>query len=201
MPDHVPATRSKGGRPRTFDREAALDTALKLFWQHGYDGVAISDLTAALGIAAPSLYAAFGSKEMLYRAALERYRQADAPAGRLLAPDGTAYDAVASALRQAVQAVTRPNRPRGCLLSSGLLACASEAEPLAREHRRLRAEMATEFKLRILKGVDAGELPRDMSATALARFYVTVLQGLSVQARDGASANDLEEVARWALAA
>ena len=195
------AAKSKGGRPRGFDRDAALDAALLLFWEHGYDGVAISDLTAAIGIAAPSLYAAFGSKEDLYRAALGRYQQAGGPAGRLLGLEGTAHDAVAAALRSAVRAVTRKDRPRGCLVSSGLLACAPGAEPLAREHRRLRAAMVREFQRRITRGIKAGELPEDTVAAALARFYVTVLQGLSVQARDGASARDLDQVAQRALAA
>lgn len=193
--------KSKGGRPRGFDREAALDAALWLFWEHGYDGVAISDLTAAMGIAAPSLYAAFGSKEALYRAALARYQQAGGAAGALLPEEGTAFGAVAAALRRAVRAVTRADRPRGCLMSSGLLACAPGAEPLAREHRRLRAAMLKQFQRRIARGIKAGELPRGVVAAALARFYVTVLQGLSVQARDGASVRDLDRVARCALAA
>ncbi len=197
----LPAAVSKGGRPRGFDREAALDTALHLFWQHGYDGVAISDLTTAIGIAAPSLYAAFGSKEELYRAALERYQQAGGPAGRLLPQEGTAYDAVATALRDAVRAVTQPGQPRGCLVSSGMLAYAPGAEGIAQEHRRLRAAMVTEFRRRITGGINAGELPKHTVAAALARFYVTVLQGLSVQARDGASAEDLDQVVQCALAA
>ena len=172
-----------------------------MFWRHGYDGVAISDLTAALGIAPPSLYAAFGSKEALYRAALVRYQQADGPAGRLLSPEGTAREAIAAALKGAVQAVTRPDKPRGCMVSSGMLACAPEAEPLAQEHRRLRAAIVTEFQRRIVEGRRAGELPEHASATPLARFYVTVLQGLSVQARDGASAKELAQVVRCAMAA
>ena len=192
---------NKGGRPRRFDREAALNVALELFWEHSYDGVSISALTTAIGIAAPSLYAAFGSKEALYRAALERYRQDGGPAGGLLPPDGTAFEAVAAALHGAVRAVTRSGRPRGCLVSGGLLACAPETAGLAREHRRLRAVMVVEFQRRIAAGIRAGELPADTAAETLARFYVTVLQGLSVQARDGASAGELDQVAQRALAA
>ncbi len=200
-PPSSPAATTKGGRPRGFDRDAALDTALALFWQHGYDGVTVSELTAAIGIAAPSLYAAFGSKEALYRAALERYQQAGGAARTLLPQAGTARDAVAAALRHAVRAVSRPDRPRGCLVSSGLLACAPATEPLAQEHRRLRAAMRAEFEERIARGVRAGELPGGTSAAALARFYVTVLQGLSVQARDGAAAGELDQVVQHALAA
>ena len=198
-PPTIPA--NKGGRPRRFDREAALDLALELFWEHGYEGVSISELTTAIGIAAPSLYAAFGSKEALYRAALERYRQTGGPAGSLLPAEGTAYEAVTAALHSAVQAVTRPGRPRGCLVSGGLLACAAEAGRLAQEHRRLRAVMVLEFQRRITAGIQAGELPAGTAAEVLARFYVTVLQGLSVQARDGASADELDQVAQRALAA
>ncbi len=192
---------NRGGRPRRFDREAALDTAMALFWEHGYDGVAISDLTAALGIAPPSLYAAFGGKEDLYRAALARYQQVGKSALGLLPQEGTARDAVATALRAAVQAVTRPGRPRGCLISSGLLASAPGTQGLVQEHRRLRAAMVTEFQARITKGKRIGELPKSVEAAPLARFYVTVLQGLSVQARDGTSAAELEQVVQRALAA
>ena len=192
--------KSKGGRPRGFDRDAALDAALALFWQHGYDGVAISDLTTVIGIAPPSLYAAFGGKEALYRAALRRYLELG-QAGGPLPSGGTAYEAVAATLRSAVRAVTQSGRPTGCLMSSGLLACSVDAAALAEEHRRLRAAMVTEFQRRITKGIKAGELPKGTVAATLARFYVTVLQGLSVQARDGASVEDLEQVAQHALAA
>ena len=194
------AVAKKGGRPRGFDRDAALDAALDLFWRHGYDGVAISDLTAAIGIAAPSLYAAFGNKAALYRAALGRYQERLGSPGHL-PDDGTAREAVATMLENAVQAVTRRGKPAGCLVSSGLLASSLAAEALAQEHRQLRALAREQLRVRIARGIAAGELPEDTDANALARFYATVLQGLSVQARDGATAGELTAVVARAVEA
>ena len=196
----LPAAPSKGGRPRGFDRDAALDTALELFWRRGFDGVTISDLTTAIGIAAPSLYAAFGNKAALYREALARYRERGAALAR--PPDGgTAREALAAVLKNAARAATQPGRPAGCMVSSGLLAGSPAAEPLAQEHRRLRAQAQGQFRDRIARGIAAGELPGDTDADALARFYATVLQGLSVQARDGATTAELTAVVARAVEA
>ena len=197
----APATpRPKSGRPRGFDRAKALDKGLALFWQHGYDGVSISDLTAAIGIAAPSLYAAFTNKEEFYREALARYTELRGGSGGL--PEGgTAFESVATALRGAVRALKTPGWPTGCLVSSGLLACSPAAGALAKEHRRLRALMQKQFRARITQGIAAGELPKTTDASSLARFYVTVMQGLSVQARDGTTAGELAQVVECALTA
>ncbi|HEY0747416.1 MAG TPA: TetR/AcrR family transcriptional regulator [Steroidobacteraceae bacterium] len=190
----------KSIRQHRFDHDTALERAIMVFWRHGYDGVKIADLTRAMGITASSLYAAFGSKEQLYRTVLLRYREYMAPAGELRA-EGTAFDAVAGALRSAVRSVTQSARPHGCMVSSGLLANSPEAQGLADEHRRLRRAMLRQYRARISRGVVAGELKAGTNVNVLARYYVTVLQGLSVQARDGASAKELKYVVECALAA
>ena len=186
-------TRSRRGGPRTFDRDGAIETAMRLFWRHGYEGVSVSDLTAAIGIAPPSLYAAFGSKAGLYREALDRY--ATLP-GALdgLAQAGSLDEAVAGLLRAGVQAVTDPLQERGCMVSSGMVQCAAE-------HRELASDLAE--RRRTIGDAIARGLSRwldDAAAGALAGYLAVVLQGLSVQARDGASRQDLERVADEAIA-
>lgn len=188
------------GRQPTFDRDEALDTALDLFWRHGYEGVSIADLTKAMGIAAASLYHAFGSKADLYREVLRRYG-----AGRLKTEDianaPSSYAAVRQMLENGIAAVTAPGKPLGCMVSSGMLMTAAENAGLAKELKALRAATRTALERRIARDVADGVLPADTDAAELARFYAAVLQGLSVQALDGASATELRQVAATALKA
>jgi len=160
---------------------------MRLFWRHGYEGVSISDLTNAIGIAPPSLYAAFGSKAALYREALDRY---DGLPGALsnLSTAKTLNGMVKGLLHRAVDAVTDPSGEGGCMISSGLIQCASEhaalASDLADRRRRMRDEIADAL---------TRWLDKD-AANSLARYLTTVMQGLSIQARDGATRLDLERV-------
>lgn len=183
------ATRSRGRRP-TFDREEALATALDLFWRHGYEGVSIADLTKAIGIAAPSLYHAFGGKADLYREALRRYASVG------LGPDdigraASGRDAARAMLEHGIAAVTKPGGPSGCMVSSGLLMTSTDNADLAAELARMRAASRAALERRIRRDVEDGALPGATDPVALARFVVAVLQGISVQALDGADAADL----------
>lgn len=182
-------TRSRGRRP-TFDREQALATALDLFWRHGYDGVSIADLTKAIGIAAPSLYHAFGGKADLYREALRRYASVGLrPEDIDLAVSGK--DAARAMLEHGIAAVTTPGRPSGCMVSSGLLMTSADNADLAAELTRMRAASRAALERRIRRDVEDGVLPSATDPVALARFVIAVLQGISVQALDGAAATDL----------
>ena len=181
-------TRSRRGGPRTFDRDQAIDTAMRLFWRHGYEGVSISDLTHAIGIAPPSLYAAFGSKAGLYREALDRYRTLPGALDGLAGADSL-EDAVAALLRAAIRAATASPGERGCMVSTGLVQCAAEHDDLARDLAERRRAMRDAIAHALSDWVATPE------AEALAGYLVVVLQGLSVQARDGASRAELERVA------
>jgi len=189
------------GRPRGFDADAALDRALQVFWQKGYEGTAISDLTAAMGINRPSLYAAFGTKEELFRKVMDRY--VEGPAGyayRALA-EPTARAVAERLLRGAIDLLTDPATPRGCLLVQGALACGEESEAVRRELSSRRVAGEAELRERFKRAIADGDLSANESPAALARYLVTLLDGLAVQAVDGASRRDLDRVAEVALRA
>jgi AcrR family transcriptional regulator len=190
------------GRPRSFDRDRALDTAVSVFWEHGYEATSISLLTGALGIGAPSLYAAFGDKETLFTEALELYlRTYAAFTQHALAEEPRARDAVERLLRDAAAAYTRPDRPHGCLLISATTNCSPQSADVAARLRALRATSARAIEDKIAAAVRAGELPARTDPRALASFYGATLQGMSAQARDGATQSDLEQIADTALRA
>ena len=190
------------GRPRSFDRDEALERAIAVFWEHGYDVTSIALLTKALGIGPPSLYAAFGDKRALFLEALDRYlRTYGAFTERALAEEPNARDAVERLLRQAATAYTRPDRPRGCLLITAATNCSPQSADIAARLRELRAAGTQALEDKIAAAVRTGELPARTDAHALATFYAAILQGMSAQARDGAARTDLEQVARSALQA
>ena len=190
------------GRPREFDQEKALDRALELFWRQGYEGTSIADLTAAMGITPPSLYAAFGSKEQLYYLVLQRYRaNVSRCLATALAEEPTAYAAVERFLYEAARIFSARENPSGCLISSGILSCAPENKKVAETVASMRAEALQAIRRTLQAGVKSGELPRETDITQLARFYAAVVQGMSVQARDGANAKALRSIGETALKA
>jgi AcrR family transcriptional regulator len=186
-----PVFKNMGGRPRGFVKDAALDQAMRLFWRHGYDGVSLDQLTSAMRIAPPSLYAAFGNKAGLYRAALDRYGLLDVA---VMAQADTLVDAVRALLNHAIDAITDPERERGCMVSSGLVAVHPAHQSLADETAARRALMRDQ-----LVGV-FGRFVVGERAASLALYVSAVLTGLSVQARDGVSKQDLFGVAEEVVA-
>jgi len=188
------------GRQPTFDRNEALEAALDLFWRHGYDGVSIADLTKAIGIAAPSLYHAFGSKADLYREVLRHYGSSGIGPDEI-AQSASSYDAVRQMLERGIAAVTMPGRPLGCMVSSGMLMTSADNADLAAELKVIRASSREALKRRIARDIEEGLLPNATDAAALARFFTAVLQGISVQALDGATAAELFPIAASALEA
>lgn len=195
-------TRTARGRPRSFDRDAALDTAIREFWSHGYEATSVADLAAAMGIAMPSLYAAFGDKKTLFREAVARYR---ATYGSSVFSEsgsgGTARDAVESMLRSAARDYTDPSHPAGCLVISAATNCTAAAADIEEELRAIRNSNVAALARVISDDIAAGRLPHGTDPGALARFYGTVVQGMSQQARDGAARGDLLTVAGMALQA
>lgn len=189
------------GRPRVFDRDAALARAMELFWAKGYEGASLAGLTAAMGIRSPSLYAAFGSKEALYREALALY-VAEGNAGIWDAIPGapTAREAVDGFLRATAIAFTRPGTPPGCMIALGALHEGEASEAICRDLRERRAWGVGVLKARLERGVSEGELPAGADCEAIASFYATVQHGMSILARDGADREALLAVAGRAMA-
>ena len=198
MKQDKPGTR---GRPRSFDKERALDAALRVFWEKGYEGASLSDLTEAMGINRPSAYAAFGDKEALFRQVLERYENGPLAYMTAALNEPTARAAIARMLQGTVAVLTRRHSPHGCLLVQGALACGDESDAMRRElaKRRLAGELA--LRKRLKKAQDEGELPATANPADLARFYMAVMHGMSVQGAGGASRAALEGVAETALKA
>ena len=190
------------GRPRNFDRTKALSRAMELFWARGYEGASMADLTEAMGIGSPSLYAAFGSKEALFREAIEHYGLTEGPEIRAAmdaAP--TARDAVEAYLTTSARTFTRPGKPRGCMIVLSGLTAADASQSVCDALRSSRAGAVTDLELRLRRALADGALPADFDVRGVATFYVTVQQGMSIQARDGASRESLLAVARNAMAA
>ncbi|MCO1596847.1 TetR/AcrR family transcriptional regulator [Micromonospora sp. RHAY321] len=188
------------GRPRGFDADEALERALEVFWRQGYEGASVTDLTAAMGINKPSLYAAFGGKEELFRKVVARYAEQDMEYARTAFAQPTAYEVVATLLRENVLAVTRPDRPAGCLSIQGGTACSTENAPVAGflAASRLAGERA--LADRFVRAVAEGDLPADADPAALARFVMIVTEGHAIHAAAGVSREDLRQAAEIALA-
>jgi AcrR family transcriptional regulator len=186
--------RSKLGRPREFDADRALDRALAVFWRNGYEGASLPALTKAMGINRPSLYAAFGNKQALFRKAVERYERGPASYARKALKKPTAREVVEALLEGVVALLTNPRNPGGCLMVQGALACGENATGVRQELASLRAAGVAAIRRRFQRAIDEGDLPARTDASALARFVATVTHGLAVQAASGASRKELLRV-------
>jgi AcrR family transcriptional regulator len=190
------------GRPRSFDRERALADAMEVFWTKGYEGASMADLTQAMGIASPSLYAAFGSKEELFRQAIALYNTSEgSEIWGAVVDAATAFQAVEGFLMQSARVFTRSDKPPGCLVVLSALHATETSATVRRELIAMRKKNVADLAARLKRGVAAGEISRDADVSAIAGYYVTVQQGMSIQARDGATRQLLESIARAALAA
>lgn len=189
------------GRPRAFDIDKALDRALKVFWRKGYEGASLPDLTKAMGINRPSLYAAFGNKEALFRKALARYLEGPAAYVREALQEPSARAVVERLLRGATDLLTDPRNPRGCLMVQGALACGAAANAIRRELVSHRAAGEAAIRERFERAQSDGDLPADADPADLARYVATVIQGMAVQAAGGARREDLRGVVEMALRA
>jgi AcrR family transcriptional regulator len=187
------------GRPRAFDTAQALDRALEVFWRKGYEGTAMSDLTAAMRINRPSIYSAFGNKEQLFRKVLDRYSDGPASYVRKALDEPTARRVVERLLCGAAGLEGNQRNPPGCLIVQGALACGDAAESVRRELMSRRAFGEAALRKRLIRAKLEGDLPRDSNPTELAQYVVTVLHGMAVEAASGASPRKLRGVAELAL--
>jgi len=189
------------GRPRGFDREVALESALREFWRNGYEATSISTLTRAMGIKPPSLYAAFGDKRALFTEAVARYVETYGSYGATALAEPTARAAVEKLLGLAAVEYTEASHPPGCLVISAATNCSPANHDVEAELRAQRTATKDAIAAKISVDIGLGLLPPETDAPALATFYAATVQGMNTQARDGASRADLDKIAEIALQA
>ncbi len=192
----------KIGRPRAFDRDTALLAAMRTFWTQGYEGTSVQDLAAAMGVNKPSLYATFGCKEEIFREAVELYDRVEGKAtSQSLKKAGTAREAVESMLRSNARAYVVEEGPRGCMIVLSSLLGAPENESVRAFLADNRLQGEATLRERLAQGMAEGDLAVSADLDQLAAFYTTVLEGLSIQARDGASIEKLNVIIDAAMLA
>ena len=189
------------GRPRRFDCDIALDQAMEVFWRHGYEGATIAQLTDAMGINPPSLYAAFGSKEGLLKAALDRYTERRAAWMDEVLSAPSARDVAERMLMGVADKQTDPANPPGCLLVQGGIACGTGSASVPFELAARRAQTEDQLRDRFARARDEGDLEPSADPAALARYVSAVSVGMGVMASSGADRDALREVAAVAIKA
>jgi AcrR family transcriptional regulator len=189
----------KLGRPRSFEADDALEQALIVFWEHGYEGASLTMLTEAMGISRKSMYAAFGNKEELFLKVLQRYERGPGAYAResVLAP--TASEVARAYLDGAVHAGTQPGRPAGCLGVRAALSVGATGQSVQDILTTWRAKSQADLRERFQRAADEGDLPADTDVDLIARYLTTIADGVSVQATGGASSVALRSVVDAAL--
>ncbi len=202
MNDTKITKKTAGGRPRAFDPDQALDAAMRLFWAHGYEATSLTMLREAMGLTPPQIYNAFTDKETLFRRALARYIETEvtfAPAA-LNAPI-TTKAAIRQLLMEAAAFYAAEDKPGGCLFISGALAASPQAQGIADELKAVRLATEAAIAARLTEGQTKGELSAGVAPGALAKYIMSVMHGMSIQARDGATVAELQNLAETTLGA
>jgi AcrR family transcriptional regulator len=190
------------GRPRTFDRQEALQSAVDVFLARGYDGATLEDLTSAMGgIAPPSFYAAFESKDNLFREAIELYASTAGSHGREALNGPRVREAIEGMLRASTDAFTVPDKPGGCLALLGAVGCTRATKETHEFLQTVREQPPLLIRKRFERAIAEGELPESFDVATATSFYTTFLNGLALRARDGASRELLHAAIDGAMAA
>ena len=189
------------GRPRSFDPDRALDAAMRVFWRKGYEGTSLTDLTRAMKINRPSLYAAFGDKQQLFRKALARYADGPNAFFREALEAATAREVAERLLMGSADMLGDPRNPRGCLGVQSALACGEGAEAIRRDLILFRKNAERAIRHRFERAKSERDLPPTADPRELASYISTVIRGLAVDAASGARREELRRVARMALKA
>jgi AcrR family transcriptional regulator len=189
----------KPGRPAAFDKEVALDAAMHLFWERGYEGTSMAELSQSMGIHPSSIYAAFGDKQALFALAAQRY--ADVPAQYMVRAleQPTFKTFVQAAFENTVEFLGSKEHPSSCFTLTGAISCGVETEPAKALMTGMRLQNESAIKARLLKARKAGELPKDENVDDYTRYLSSLLSGLAVQAANGATKAELKRTAALAL--
>ncbi|MFC7330996.1 TetR/AcrR family transcriptional regulator [Marinactinospora rubrisoli] len=187
------------GRPRGFDTDEALERAMLVFWEHGYEGASLATLTAAMGISTTSMYTAFGNKEELFRRALERYTEGPSAYLDRALREPTALGTATAILAGTVRTTTGPARPRGCMGVQSALAASDSGQAVRDLLATWRNDGCSRLRRRFEQAVDDGDLPPQADPALLARYVTTLAFGIAVQAASGVSRAELQATADAAL--
>ena len=195
----IPNNPSRVGRPREFDEQAALEAAMRVFWEKGYEGTSLDDLTTAMGINRSSLYSSFGDKEQLFRKVMTQYRQGPMRfIGEALAlPNARAV--IEALFRGTVEFLADPAHPRGCLSLQGGLACGTGVESVQHAMVEWRESALVAVQKRMQQAKQDGDIPADVDPKDLARYVLVVVNGLGIQAANGAKPAEMRRAVELAL--
>ncbi|WP_194205763.1 TetR/AcrR family transcriptional regulator [Superficieibacter sp. 1612_C1] len=191
-------TKKSRGRPKVFDRDAALDKAMTLFWEHGYEATSLADLVEATGAKAPTLYAEFINKEGLFRAVLDRYisRFAARHEAALFNEEKSVEQSLQDYFTAVATCFTSKETPAGCFMINTSATLAASSKEIARTLKTRHAQQEQTLCKFLLSRQQRGELPAQKDVQALAQFLNCILQGMSISAREGASLEDLQQIIR-----
>ncbi len=184
-------TQRKKGRPLSFDREDALNKAMLLFWRHGYEATSLNDLTTALGVKPSSIYSVFGDKKRLFLEAVTKYLSGPITSASIIDQAADGREAARGLLIAAAEGFTGQDTPAGCLLASSAISCSEGANDVKEELAAIRRGIEGRLLKKVKESVEAGQLPEDTAAEALASLTMAVIQGMSTLARDGAPRDKL----------
>ncbi|OIR02799.1 HTH-type transcriptional repressor ComR [mine drainage metagenome] len=187
-------TVKRRGRPPAFNRDEALENAMQIFWEHGYEGTSMSELMEAMDMNKPSIYAAFGNKEELFRKALQKYLSGPSAFVKDAVSEPTARQVVKVLLTKAVELMTAQSTPRGCMIVQGALSCGAESKLIQQELISYRSSFEESLKERFELAKTNSDLPKDANTATLAKYVAIIHQGISVQATSGATKEDLMAV-------
>ena len=189
----------KTGRPISFDKEAALEAAMLLFWERGYEGTSMADLTQAMGLSPSSIYAAFGDKHALFQLAVKRYMEIRAQYAVKALQEPTLEKFIRALFDNTVAFLTTPGHPARCMTLSGAVGCSVDASPARDLMTEIRKQNEVALKERLLKARKRGELPKDVNVDDYTRYLSTIITGLSIQAANGSTKAELKRTAQMAL--
>ena len=189
----------KTGRPISFDKDAALEAAMLLFWERGFEGTSMADLTQAMGLNPSSIYAAFGDKHALFQLAVKRYMEMRAQYSGQALEEPTLEKVVRALFDSTVAFLTAPGQPPTCMTLSGAVGCSADAAPARDMMTEIRNQNEAVMRERFMKAQKSGELPTDVNVDDYTRYLSTIIAGLSIQAANGSTKAELKRTARMAL--
>ncbi|GGH16886.1 TetR/AcrR family transcriptional regulator [Silvibacterium dinghuense] len=189
----------KTGRPIGFDKDAALEAAMLLFWERGFEGASMADLTQAMGLSASSIYAAFGDKQALFSHAVKRYLETRAQYGRTALEEPTLKEVVRALFDSTVTFLTTPGHPPTCMTLAGAVGCSVEAAPAREIMTEIRKQNEAAMRERFLQARKSGELSKDIHVDDYTRYLSSMLAGLSIQAANGSTKAELKRTSQMAL--